>query len=258
MIEEGEAIVLFEEGGKKYLFRAKPEVSKVPGLGVIDGNRLIGREFGEEVELGGRKFIVLPPSLGDRMGTIRRKAQIITEKDAAHIITGCGIRSGSLVVEGGIGSGSLTLALLNAVRPGGRVISYEKREEFIKVAGENIERNNLSEFSVIKNRDITEGIDERDADAMVIDIPNPWDVVGHAAEALRIGGYFAGYSPTISQVEKTVKTLRGFEFAEVRTIEVLVREMVVGELGTRPSFDMLGHTGYLTFGRRVKRALKRA
>ncbi|MCG2827175.1 MAG: tRNA (adenine-N1)-methyltransferase, partial [Thermoplasmatales archaeon] len=106
------------------------------------------------------------------------------------------------------------------------------------------------EYVEIKLGDVTESIDEKNADAVILDIPNPWDAVKNAYNALKVCGHFCSYSPTMNQVEKTVKTLK-HDFIEIKTFETLQREIVVGEGGVRPSFDMLGHTGYVTFARKI-------
>ncbi len=155
-------------------------------------------------------------------------------------------------MEGGTGSGALTILLANAVRPKGKVISYEKRDDFAKIAKKNLTNAHLSDYVNIKKGDITNTIDERNVDAVVIDIPNPWDAVKNALKALKLGGYIASYSPTITQVERTVKAMRECGFSGVKTLETLQREIVVGKRGVRPSFETLGHTGYVTFGRKVK------
>ena len=98
---------------------------------------------------------------------------------------------------------------------------------------------------------MTKGIYEKNLDAVILDIPNPWDSVDYVWNALSPGGYFCTYSPLVSQVEKTVKKVRKNNFIEIKTFENIQREMIVSDYGTRPSFDMLGHTGYLTFARKI-------
>ena len=94
-------------------------------------------------------------------------------------------------------------------------------------------------------------LDNGNLDAIILDIPNPWDAVGHAYKALKPGGYLCTYSPLSSQVENTVKEIKKHSFIEIFTVENIQRKMVVSDKGMRPSFDMLGHTGYLTFARKV-------
>lgn len=251
IVSEGDEIVLLDEKGKRCLLNTTSKKRKIKGFGIVDPRNLIGIEYGRKVKLNQKEVWVIKPSSFDRWGSLKRKAQIILPKDSAHIIINCSIVPGSVVVEGGIGSGSLTCILSQIVGKEGKVISYEKRRDFRIFAEENLKSVGLWENIEIKEKDITDGIDEKEVDAVILDIPNPWDVVEHAYDALKVGGYFCSYSPLISQVEKTVKTLRKYPFIEIRTIETLQREIVILERGARPSFNMLGHTGYLTFARKV-------
>jgi tRNA (adenine57-N1/adenine58-N1)-methyltransferase len=167
------------------------------------------------------------------------------------IIYHCDIKSGDFVVEAGSGSGALTILLANFVRPKGKVISYEMRNEFLKIAEKNVKNSQLSDYVKFKKGDVTEKISEKNADSVILDLPNPQDVLENAFFTLKLGGHLATYLPTINQVEKAVRKMRDLDFAEIKTIETLQREIVVGEGGVRPSFDMLGHTGYVTFCRKV-------
>ncbi|MBU2564946.1 MAG: methyltransferase domain-containing protein, partial [Candidatus Thermoplasmatota archaeon] len=197
----------------------------------------------------------------------------ILPKDSSLIAFYCDVKNGDVIIEGGVGSGALTIALANLVRPDGKIISYELRKDFADFAKKNIENAGLGEYVEIRIGDVTESIDEKDADAVILDIPNPWDAVSNAYSALKICGHFCSYSPTMNQVERTVKILRFYgktqsvfpeilgkrkafsvikhNFVGIKTFETLQREIVVGERGVRPSFDMLGHTGYVTFARRI-------
>ena len=250
-VKLNETVALIDSSNRRYLLVVQDETDKFKGIGVFNPASLVGKQYGKECEIGNKRFWLFRPSLQDKLLGIKRKAQIILSKDSAHIIMNCSISSGQKVLEIGIGSGSLTIALANAVAPDGKVISYDNREDFIKHAMKNLEISGLDKNVTTKLRDISNGIDERGFDAVIIDIPNPWDGVTHAWKALKAGGYFCAYSPLISQVEKTVKEIKKHSFIEVKTLENIQREMIVSERGTRPSFEMLGHTGYLTFARKV-------
>ena len=247
----GESVVLIDSAYRKFIIDTNGKTDKFKGVGVIDPGSLVGNRYGEKIEIGNKEFWVLKPSLLDKLQALKRRAQIILPKDAAHIIMNCSVESGNTVLEAGIGSGSLTVALATAVAPGGMVISYDTREDFIEHAMKNLKTAGLDKYVTTQVKDITKGIDEKDLDAVILDIPNPWEVVDHAWNTLRPGGYFCTYSPLISQVEQTVKKVRKNNFIEIKTFENIQREMVVSDYGTRPSFDMLGHTGYLTFARKV-------
>jgi tRNA (adenine57-N1/adenine58-N1)-methyltransferase len=182
---------------------------------------------------------------------MKRKAQIILPKDSGQIGIHCNIKPGSVVVEGGLGSGAFTLFLLTLVGKTGQVISYETRKEFAKVGSDNIKKAGLDINWRLKIQDITKGISEEDIDAVVLDIPEPWKVVNTAYSALLPGGYLASYLPTMNQVEKFVISLNKKPFIEVRSFETIFRDLVIKAGATRPAFDMLGHTGYITVARKV-------
>jgi len=250
-VKKDESVVLIDENFNKYFVNTSDKTDKYKGVGVINPADLVGIEYGKQTKIKDKEFWIFKPSSMDKLQGLKRKAQIILPRDAAHIITNCSIESGHTVLESGIGSGSLTIALANAVAPTGNVISYDNREDFIKHALKNLKTMGLESYVKTENRDVTKGIKEKNLDAVIIDIPNPWDVVSHAWKALKVGGYLCTYSPLISQVEKTVEEIKKHGFIEVKTYENIQREMVVSKHGTRPSFNMLGHTGYLTFARKI-------
>jgi len=250
-VKKDETVVLVDKDFRRYFVNTAGKTDKIKGVGVLNPSDLIGLEYGKQIIIGSKEFWLSKPSLMDRLKGLKRRAQIILPKDSAQIVMNCSIESGHKVLEAGIGSGSLTIALANAVAPKGKVISYEIRNDFIEHAFKNLKTMDMDRFVLIKNKDVTQGIDEKDLDAVILDIPNPWDAVSHAWKALKVGGYLCTYSPLISQVEKTVHEIKKHGFIEVKTFENIQREMIVSKHGTRPSFDMLGHTGYLTFARKI-------
>ena len=246
-----ETVVLIDESNKRYFINTQNKTDKIKGIGVFDPKILIKKEYGKPLEIGSKKFYIFKPSIMDKLIGLKRKAQIILPKDIAHIILYCSIQSGHKVLEAGIGSGSLTTALASIVAPTGKIISYDTREDFIQHAIINLKTTDLEKYVKILEKDVTKGINEKNLDAIILDIPNPWDAVGHAYKSLKVGGYLCCYSPLISQLEQTVKEIRKNNFIEIKAFENIQREMIIGERGTRPSFNMLGHTGYLTFTRKT-------
>ncbi|EQD48839.1 tRNA (adenine-N(1)-)-methyltransferase, partial [mine drainage metagenome] len=155
------------------------------------------------------------------------------------------------VAEAGSGSGALTLVLAHAVGPTGSVVSYDRRADFLRAARANAAAAGWAERIRFVERDVVvEGLDATELDAVVLDLPEPWQVVAAARAALARGGYLVTYSPTYNQLERSVREMRSAGFGPVDAEEVLVRALHVGEGGTRPDFEMLGHTGFLAFGRR--------
>jgi len=251
MVESGARVLLLAADGKKFIVRAAEGMLKAGDAGVFDGGKLLGAEWGGKVELAGREYTVLQPTLGDKLQFLDRRAQIIHLKDSALMALTCDVKAGDRVVEGGSGTGALTTVLAHCVFPDGKVYSYDVRKDHLKTASANLRNAGLDGMVEFKLGDLTERMDETGVDAVVLDVPEPWGAVGPARGALKAGGSLASYSPSVNQMERMVRALRDAGFVEVRSMELLLREMVVGERGTRPSFDALGHTGYLTFARKA-------
>lgn len=253
-IAEGECIILIDpEDDKEFLFRMRAKGHINLHKGKILHTEIIGKPEGSIVRSSkGDPFLVFRPTLFQFIMHMKRDTSIIYPKDLALILLYADIHPGCTVLEAGIGSGSLTLALLRAVGPAGRVISYEVREEFIQRATKNIQlfmgdQPNLE----IKKRDIYEGIAETGLDRIILDIPEPWRVVKHAAESLLPGGVFVGYLPTIIQSKSLVEALTEEKrFTSIETFESLLRNWHIEGLSVRPEHRMVGHTGFLTLARR--------
>jgi tRNA (adenine57-N1/adenine58-N1)-methyltransferase len=251
VLDKGERAVLIDERGKKYLVKLG-ERELHTDLGVVDLGQVIGKEPGDRVKSHTeREFIVLAPSLVDYLQKLKRVPQIMLPKDASQIVAHTGVGPGDLVVDAGAGSGALAIFLGNLVRPDGRVVSYEVREDFLKVAEQNVEMVGLGEIVSIKNTDIYEGIDESDVDLVTLDLPRPEKVLPHAERALKPGGFLTSFSPCIEHIQRLYRELPNYQFKNCRTIECLVRDFEVKKFCTRPKTQMVAHTGYLTFARRV-------
>jgi len=253
MIAEGTALILVGQQGRRFVIRAAKGMVEVHGLGVVDGDALCSASIGDAIPIGGQEFTVLKPSVRDLLELIERKAQIMIPKDSFLVPLHLDIGSGSRVIEGGVGSGALTIVLLKTVAPTGKVHSYEIRDDYAKLSRKNVSMTDLSSCWDLKVDDICTAKLEKDVDAAVVDIPNPWDALGNVYASLRVGGHLCCYIPNVNQLDRTVREMRSIGLAEVVAFETLQREMVVHEGGIRPSFDMLGHTGYFAFGRRMKR-----
>ncbi|TMA07389.1 MAG: methyltransferase domain-containing protein [Methanobacteriota archaeon] len=245
-----ERVVLLEASGAKHLVNLDRETVKIPSVGVVRADTLQGL-LGRRWTIGDRTFLVMVPSIRDEIESVRREAQIIGTKDAPALLWNCDVKPGDFVVEIGAGSGALTLALAHAVGSKGRVVTYDVRPEFLDRARDNVTAADLEGVVEFKIGDGRKGVVERGADAMILDIPDPWEAVDGAATVLRPCGHFASYSPNMEQVNRTVATLRKSTFVEIRSVEIIEREIVAHEAGTHPSFAPLGHTGYLTFARKV-------
>jgi tRNA (adenine57-N1/adenine58-N1)-methyltransferase len=236
--------------GHKFLVVATGSVVRVPELGAIrtDGLR---ESLGRRIEIGGKALLVLSPSARDLRETMERGPQTLATKDLAILLFEMDIKSGCRVAEGGAGSGAMALTLARVVGETGAVYSYDVRSESLAVARKNAQRAGVESRIQFLEGDLRAGIRQRELDAVFLDIPDPWAAVPGAWEALRPCGVLASFSPNMEQVKETAAAIRKKPFVEVRSIELIEREMEVRDVGVRPSFAPLGHTGYLSFARKV-------
>ncbi len=225
--------------------------------GKVSHDELLGRDEGGAVRsTRGERFLVLRPTLSEFVLEMPRGAQVIYPKDLGAILMAADIFPGARVLEAGTGSGSLTMALLRAAGPGGRVTSYEIREDFARTAERNIQRFiGPTDTLVCRRQDIYDSIlpEDQPVDRIVLDVPEPWRVVPHAAGALAPGGIVLAYMPTVPQAVQTAEALGGSgAFALVDTVEVLLRPWNIEGRSVRPAHRMVAHTGFLVTGRRVQ------
>jgi len=251
-ISEGDYVLLYLTQHKTFLLKTEAGKSFHTHKGFVKFDDIIGKPYGSTVTSSlGVEFVALKPLLRDWIMKSARQTQITYPKDVALIVMFSGIGPGSRVVEAGTGTGALTTALAHYVKPNGKVYSYEVREEFLKTAEKNLSRCGLVDFVELKNKDITAGIDEKNVDALVLDLATPWLVVPHAHASLSCCGTIVTFSPTIDQVVTTVEALRGNCFVDIETVECLMRGMQVERGKTRPQTLMTAHSGYLTFARKA-------
>lgn len=248
--KEGETAFLEDGGGKRYWFKVAYKMIKIPSLGTIDGTRFETAHDGMIMSIADSEFTVFRPKVTELIESLERGAQIITVKDAAQILINCDVKNGTKVIEVGAGSGGLTTALVNAVSPDGNVLTVELKEENAKRAGRNLARTGLDKnwsYVIGDAKDVEfEGI----ADVLTMDMPDPWLALDNLLPHLKPGGMVCIYVPNVNQLESSVIALRERKFSRVRAYENINREMEVHPGGVRPSFDTLGHTGYLIFGRK--------
>ena len=245
-------MLIYLDARRTYMIKMQAGQTFHTHKGYLKLDELIGKEYGEPIKSSlGIYFTTLKPALTDYIMKSSRNTQIIYPKDAALIVMFSGIGPGSRVVESGTGTGSLTTALAHYVGPTGKVYTYELRSEFQKNAAKNLERSKLIDHVEMKSGDVTLGIEERDVDAVILDLATPWLVVPHAYEALKPSGIIVSFSPTIDQVVKTTEALRENCFVFIETVECLMRAMQIERGKTRPQTLMTGHTGYITHARKI-------
>ena len=258
IIKENDLIFLVLDERRRWLVEVKAGDSFHTHRGIIEFDDLIGKPFGTCVfskpyETQGYKFYILKPLASDYILYMSRKTQIVYPEDAGLILIYSGIGPRSIVIEAGCGSGALTCILGNFVRPNGHIYSYDIREKSLKRARRNIEKANLNEIVSIQYGDIIlDDFNHRNVDAVVLDMAQPWKAVEKVNAYLKLSGILVSFSPTIEQVKKTTFAMRDNDFFEINSYELLKRRIQVKENATRPEVRMIGHSGYLTFGRKVE------
>ena len=251
-IEEGSLVLLWFEGETTYMV----EVTRGKRVGIHCGKPLlvdewIGQDFGAKVICDHGTGYLLKPSMEDLMMKASRESGIIYPKDAAFLMMKAGIHSGCKVLEVGTGSGSLTMALAQMVAPSGRVFTYDRRTDLPKNAVKNVKRAGLEAFVSFEQRVAAESFGEKDFDAVVLDIPQPWEEVEVVKEAMKPGARIVSLNPTFNQIERMAETLRRAGFIQVEAVELLQREILAREGKSRPVQRMVSHTEFLVFGIKV-------
>ena len=259
----GELALLVDPRGKHHLVRLAEGEMLHHQLGAVRHADVIGRADGALVRSNqGARFAAVRPRLFDYLLAMPRRSGIVYPKDAAQLLTWVDIGPGLRVLESGVGSGALTLALLRAVGERGQVIGYEQRGDFIELALKNIRAFAEGGSSapgpglgnlLLRERDVYAGLIDADLDRVVLDLPEPWRVLPHLPGMLRQGGWVSAYTPSIVQAGQLVEELRqAGRYVQIETQEVLLRGWHIQGPAIRPEQQMVGHTGFLTVGRLVE------
>ena len=254
----GEWVRLVDAKGRRHNICLEAGKRFHTNRGGIDHDELIGRDEGFTiVSSSGGEYLVFRPLLSEFVVSMPRGAAVVYPKDAAQIVAMADIYPGATVVEAGAGSGALSCSLLRAVGPAGRLLSFERREEFAAVARQNVIQFFGGEHPAwtLTLGDLAEELPKVEAgsvDRVVLDMLAPWECVDAVAHALGPGGMVIGYVATTTQLGRFTETLRAHgEFTEPQPWETLVREWHVEGLAVRPSHRMNGHTGFLVTSRRM-------
>jgi tRNA (adenine57-N1/adenine58-N1)-methyltransferase len=250
----GDRVHLVDSRGRHYLITLQVNGEFHTHAGFFKHDALVGQPEGTVMKLDrAMTYTALHPTLEDFVLKMPRGAQVIYPKDIGPILVLADVYPGARVLESGVGSGALSAAMLRA---GADIVGYELREDFANRA-----RNNVTAFLGeaaleryrVELRDCYEGIDEREVDRVVLDLPEPWRVVPHAQVALARGGILCAYTPSVTQVSQLRDVLDAPGWILQRTLEVLNRTWHVEGQAVRPDHRMVAHTGFLTIARWIGR-----
>jgi tRNA (adenine57-N1/adenine58-N1)-methyltransferase catalytic subunit len=248
-----EWVLLTAQKGKKWLVRVEDAPFSCH-LGIIHMRDVVGKQEGDCLEThNGAKFFLFRPTLEEYIFTMNRPTQIIYPKDLSAMVFYGDIRPGDTILESGIGSGALTLALLRAMRESGQLISVEKRLKFALQSRENIYKffgHHPPNHQIII-ADIQDFCINTWVDRVFLDLPEPWHCIGSVGQILRQGGLLISLSPNVGQIQLVFKELKAHGFANIRTFELLKRDWLVDERRARPIDRMIAHTGFITVAKKT-------
>ncbi len=253
LIGEGDLVLIYLDDKRHFLIQPQKGLKLSSDYGSIDVKEIIDKPFGYvgKTHLG-HKFYCLKPSITDMMMKLRRTTTIVYPKDLGYLFLATAIQSGSKVIEVGTGSGAMTMVIARLVAPDGKVYSYERRPEFIENARLNLEKSGALAWVEFRERDVSkDGFVDENVDAVFIDVPEPWEIVSHAATALKGGHHIVSWSPNVEQVRRTVDALVHQSFIRIKVSEIIERELLVRERGTRPRERGITHTAYLIQAQKV-------
>jgi len=189
---------------------------------------IIGKKYGSKVKAkkeAGWMHVLLPtPELWTL--ALAHRTQILYTLDISVIAIHLDLKPGSIVVESGTGSGSLSTSIARCISPSGHLYTFEFHEQRAQKAREDFVLNKIDHLITVTCRDVLKngfGLEADIADAVFLDLPAPWDVVANAHKILRSDGAFCSFSPCIEQVQMTAEELRKFNFYDIKTIECLLR-----------------------------------
>lgn len=254
-LEPGERVTLTDQKGRRKSLVLREGAVWHTTKGAVHHDDLIGGPEGVVVRsLGGMEFLAFRPIMQEFMVSMPREAAVIYPKDAAQIVMWADIFPGARVLEAGVGSGALTLALLRAVGPEGKLTSHERREEFAEVARRNVETFMRGQHPAwtLQVGDLVETISDEPLDRVILDMLAPWECIDAVSERLVPGGILCCYVATATQLGRVADTLRAHGgFTEPMMTETIVRDWHAEGLAIRPGHAMTAHTGFLLTSRRL-------
>ena len=253
-LQESEPVVFLDRKDREYLERLDLKRPISIRGGKITVAEIIGLVEGSVVRSSlNEQFLVFRPSFPQLVPNLPRNAQVIYPKDIGPILVWADLFPGARVIEAGAGAGALSMALLRAIGADGHLVSYEIREDFAELAQKNVARYfGAAPNWTVKIGDVASALNEVEIDRVILDLPEPWQVIGAAWKALRPGGILLCYLPTVLQVKNLVDALReDRRFACIETMETLMRFWHVKGMSVRPQHRMVAHTGFLTSTRRL-------
>ena len=268
-IEKGDLVIVYEDFKSLHAIRVTPPQVFSSRFGKFSHAAMVGRRFGERIlsvaegsgshaSAGGYVYLLSPsPELWT--ATLPHRTQILYIADISMICLQLELLPGSIVVEAGTGSGSLSHALARCIGSRGHLHTFEFNAQRAQLAAAEFAANGLTERVTCRHGDVcakdwlysAHGIAEETVDGVIFDLPQPWDAVERFAPYLRPGGRLCCFSPCIEQVARTLDVLRAKGFTGAEVIEVITR---THEVKTRPESEADAISLSMARGEELRRA----
>ncbi|MCX6089777.1 MAG: tRNA (adenine-N1)-methyltransferase [Candidatus Atribacteria bacterium] len=251
-IQSGERVYVYLEDERDFILTIEEGKFFSTHRGNIRYDDIIGKNFGDWVETNkGTKAYLLPPGIIENVFHMRRNSQIVYPKDLGFILLMLDAKEGDRIIDVGLGSGSMSGAFARMVGETGKVFAYDRREDMVQLGTQNLSLWGVLDRVEIKWKNIESGFDEKNVDALFLDVPQPWDYLVQCWEALKGGGRMGVVSPTAGQVMETLRSFHKLPFLQIEVWEDLFRQYKSDPVTFRPYDRMVGHTTYMTFARKV-------
>ncbi len=215
--------------------------------GTLSPEELKKEDGAKVVTTTGKEGYILDANFLDVWEGIKRQAQIMIPKDLGWIITNTGLDKNKVVVDAGTGSGGCACFLAHYAK---QVYSYDAKEDNVHLGLKNVALLDLKNVEV-KCHDITTSIPQKNVHLVVLDIPQPWDAIQLASQALKISGYIVTYSPSTHQMQNTVVKSSRVKLKHLKSVEVHERLWQVDQKRCRPDFRGISHTGFMSLFRKL-------
>ncbi|MEM0340837.1 MAG: tRNA (adenine-N1)-methyltransferase [Acidilobaceae archaeon] len=245
-------LVMSARASRHYYFRIYEDKVYMTSAGIFRGTDIIGMEYGSKLELAEGYAYILKPTLRELLEHFMERAtQVVYPKDSSLMSFEAGLKPGMRVLEGGVGSGFLTVELARIVCPGGKVYAFDIKPENIAIASKNLELVGLRDCVELRLGDVKKLNELVGLDAAFLDIPDPWEALEPLWKALKLSAPLVIFVPTMNQLIKLSEAIEctpGWVLQGVK--EVSERQIEVTRESIRPS-SFSPFTGYIILLRKV-------
>ncbi|MBW2967542.1 RsmD family RNA methyltransferase [Candidatus Woesearchaeota archaeon] len=258
---KGKARILIRKGKKQFFEDIGREVTTVKEkrLFISDTSKDFSTQYGTikktDLKKTGiiktaqdKEFHIFDAMFIDDYKHLKRAPQIIPLKDIGYILAQTGVGKESTVIEGGAGSGALTIMLARVCK---KVHAFEIEDKHFDVVKENLTALGIRNVS-LKKDSMYGSLGVKDADLACLDLPSPWEAIPPVVKALKPGGFIVSYSPTIVQTSDFVNALQEHDnLIHLKTVEVIERPWEVEKRKVRPISKGIIHSGFITLARKL-------